>query len=210
MPLHKLIPKGYLLVLFRSISVAVRLHTSLTIKRRRHHGQTHILPSICYSFVSLLLSFGVNAADLTVGYQTGIDPSKVPQADGLYEKAIGEKSPGAASIAGQRWSRPSLRVMYTSAISALARLRRRRRATCRLWRLSYRHRSTLLKPWWCATAVASTTPRPDRQNHRHPVRLHLPLQPARRAETLGAEHPASQSGEPATGRNRRCLETRRY
>lgn len=42
-------------------------------------------------FVSLLLSFGVNAADLTVGYQTGIDPSKVPQADGLYEKAIGEK-----------------------------------------------------------------------------------------------------------------------
>ena len=42
-------------------------------------------------FVSLLLSFGVNAADLTVGYQTGVDPSKVPQADGLYEKAIGEK-----------------------------------------------------------------------------------------------------------------------
>ena len=26
-------------------------------------------------FVSLILSFGVNAADLTVGYQTGIDPS---------------------------------------------------------------------------------------------------------------------------------------
>lgn len=31
------------------------------------------------------------AADLTVAYQTGIDPSKVPQASGAYEKAIGEK-----------------------------------------------------------------------------------------------------------------------
>lgn len=31
------------------------------------------------------------AADLTVGYQTGIDPSKVPQADGAYEKATGQK-----------------------------------------------------------------------------------------------------------------------
>lgn len=31
------------------------------------------------------------AADLTVGYQTGIDPSKVPQADGAYEQAIGAK-----------------------------------------------------------------------------------------------------------------------
>ncbi|MGY2402639.1 taurine ABC transporter substrate-binding protein [Pseudomonas sp. SDO5271_S396] len=41
-------------------------------------------------FVSLILSFGVQAAGLTVGYQTGIDPSKVPQADGLYEKTLGE------------------------------------------------------------------------------------------------------------------------
>lgn len=31
------------------------------------------------------------AAELTVGYQTGVDPSKVPQADGAYEQAIGEK-----------------------------------------------------------------------------------------------------------------------
>ena len=42
-------------------------------------------------FVSLMISFAVQAADLTVGYQTGIDPSKVSQADGLYEKVIGEK-----------------------------------------------------------------------------------------------------------------------
>lgn len=42
-------------------------------------------------FVSLILSFGVQAANLTIRYQTGIDPSKAPQADGLYEKAIGEK-----------------------------------------------------------------------------------------------------------------------
>ncbi|MBF8003899.1 taurine ABC transporter substrate-binding protein [Pseudomonas brenneri] len=41
--------------------------------------------------LSLTISFGVQAANLTVGYQTGIDPSKVPQADGLYEQAIGEK-----------------------------------------------------------------------------------------------------------------------
>ncbi|MCU1723313.1 taurine ABC transporter substrate-binding protein [Pseudomonas sp. 5P_5.1_Bac1] len=32
-----------------------------------------------------------HAAAITVGYQTGIDPSKVPQADGAYEQAIGEK-----------------------------------------------------------------------------------------------------------------------
>ncbi len=41
--------------------------------------------------VSALFSFSAHAAGLTVGYQTGIDPSKVPQADGVYEKTIGEK-----------------------------------------------------------------------------------------------------------------------
>ena len=41
--------------------------------------------------LSLTLSFGVQAANLTIGYQTGVDPSKVPQADGVYEQAIGEK-----------------------------------------------------------------------------------------------------------------------
>jgi len=34
---------------------------------------------------------GAAQADITLGYQTGIDPTKVPQADGTYEKAIGEK-----------------------------------------------------------------------------------------------------------------------
>lgn len=38
-----------------------------------------------------LMAFNVQAAPLIVGYQTGVDPSKVPQADGVYEKAIGEK-----------------------------------------------------------------------------------------------------------------------
>ncbi|MGF6592426.1 taurine ABC transporter substrate-binding protein [Pseudomonas sp. 2835] len=37
------------------------------------------------------ITFVAQAADLTIGYQTGIDPSKVPQADGAYEQAIGEK-----------------------------------------------------------------------------------------------------------------------
>ena len=31
------------------------------------------------------------AADLTIAYQTGIDPTKVAQADGAYEQAIGQK-----------------------------------------------------------------------------------------------------------------------
>lgn len=45
-----------------------------------------------YTFLALAgLSFTTQAAGLTVGYQTGVDPSKVPQADGAYEQAIGEK-----------------------------------------------------------------------------------------------------------------------
>lgn len=47
---------------------------------------------------SLVLAIGVAAlagqalaADLVVGYQTGVDPSKVAQADGLYDKALGQK-----------------------------------------------------------------------------------------------------------------------
>ena len=37
------------------------------------------------------LSFGAQAADLTIGYITGIDPTKLAQAEGSYDKAIGEK-----------------------------------------------------------------------------------------------------------------------
>ena len=37
------------------------------------------------------MTLTVQAADLTIGYQTGIDPSKVPQADGVYEKTLGQK-----------------------------------------------------------------------------------------------------------------------
>lgn len=41
--------------------------------------------------LSLAVLGGVaQAADITIGYQTGIDPTKVPQADGAYEKAIGQ------------------------------------------------------------------------------------------------------------------------
>lgn len=36
------------------------------------------------------LGFAAQAADITIGYQTGIDPTKVAQADGTYEKAIGQ------------------------------------------------------------------------------------------------------------------------
>ena len=37
------------------------------------------------------LSFGAQAADVTIGYITGIDPTKLAQAEGSYEKAIGQK-----------------------------------------------------------------------------------------------------------------------
>ncbi|AMB86404.1 taurine ABC transporter substrate-binding protein [Pseudomonas agarici] len=37
------------------------------------------------------ISLSVHAADLTIGYITGIDPTKVPIADGTFDKVIGEK-----------------------------------------------------------------------------------------------------------------------
>ena len=52
------------------------------------------LPALRQLFVATLLAgaaFMAQAADLTIGYQTGVDPSKVPQADGTYEKATGQK-----------------------------------------------------------------------------------------------------------------------
>lgn len=55
----------------------------MTIKR----ALSGSIVTVC---VSLAFSFSAQAANLTVGYQTGIDPSKVPQADGLYEKTIGQ------------------------------------------------------------------------------------------------------------------------
>lgn len=52
------------------------------------------LPTLRQLFVATLLAgltWTAQAADLTIGYQTGVDPSKVPQADGEYEKATGQK-----------------------------------------------------------------------------------------------------------------------
>src|SRR5471030_2471778 len=37
------------------------------------------------------ISLSAHAADLTIGYITGIDPTKLPIADGTFDKAIGEK-----------------------------------------------------------------------------------------------------------------------
>ncbi|MCP1442797.1 ABC-type taurine transport system substrate-binding protein [Pseudomonas sp. GGS8] len=42
-------------------------------------------------YVSILFSLSTQAATLTFGYQTGVAPRKVPQADGDYEKTIGHK-----------------------------------------------------------------------------------------------------------------------
>lgn len=49
-------------------------------------------PSLTALFVSLAFASGIALAeDVTIAYQTGIDPSKVPQANGEYEKATGSK-----------------------------------------------------------------------------------------------------------------------
>jgi taurine transport system substrate-binding protein len=50
-------------------------------------------PTLRHLFVATLLAgltWTAQAADVTIGYQTGVDPSKVPQADGAYEKATGQ------------------------------------------------------------------------------------------------------------------------
>lgn len=110
-------------------------------------------------FVSLILSFGVKAADLTIGYQTGIDPSKVPQADGLYEKAIGEK------IAWRRFnSGPEVVTAIASGDVQIGNLGsspspQRHHAIYPSLRSSYRPRSIVLKHWWCVTAAILTHPR---------------------------------------------------
>jgi len=44
-----------------------------------------------YALALTSITFVAQADELTVGYQTGIDPSKVSQADGAYVQAIGEK-----------------------------------------------------------------------------------------------------------------------
>ncbi|MBD1597750.1 taurine ABC transporter substrate-binding protein [Pseudomonas typographi] len=52
------------------------------------------LPTTRRLFTAVLLAgaaWHAQAADLTVGFQTGVDPSKVPQADGAYEKATGQR-----------------------------------------------------------------------------------------------------------------------
>ncbi|MGC0155756.1 taurine ABC transporter substrate-binding protein [Chromobacterium vaccinii] len=41
--------------------------------------------------LSLAAGFAAAADAVTVGYQTGIDPTKIPQADGVYEKATGSR-----------------------------------------------------------------------------------------------------------------------
>lgn len=42
-------------------------------------------------FTMAMAASAVNAAEVTVGYQTGIEPAKAALADGLYEKATGAK-----------------------------------------------------------------------------------------------------------------------
>lgn len=49
-------------------------------------------PTLTALFVSLAFASGIALAeDVTIAYQTGVDPSKVPQANGEYEKATGAK-----------------------------------------------------------------------------------------------------------------------
>jgi len=47
--------------------------------------------SLIAAFALAALALNAQADHLTVAYQTSIDPSKVPQADGAYDRAVGEK-----------------------------------------------------------------------------------------------------------------------
>lgn len=45
------------------------------------------------SFTVLMGMSGLtNARSIVIGYQTNIEPAKVAQADGVYDKAIGQKA----------------------------------------------------------------------------------------------------------------------
>jgi len=46
---------------------------------------------IVLALSALALSLSAQAENIVVGYQTGVDPSKVPQAAGTYDKEIGQK-----------------------------------------------------------------------------------------------------------------------
>ncbi|MEH3024125.1 MAG: taurine ABC transporter substrate-binding protein [Pseudomonas oryzihabitans] len=50
-----------------------------------------LITSLVFTVSALALTVQAQAADLVIGYQTGVDPSKVAQADGRYEKAIGQR-----------------------------------------------------------------------------------------------------------------------
>lgn len=45
---------------------------------------------IVLALSALVLSLSAQAETITIGYQTGVDPSKVPQANGTYQKEIGQ------------------------------------------------------------------------------------------------------------------------
>ncbi|KUM42942.1 taurine ABC transporter substrate-binding protein [Pseudomonas sp. EpS/L25] len=49
-----------------------------------------LIKSLVLAVSALALVGPAQAADLVIGYQTGVDPSKVAQADGRYEKAVGQ------------------------------------------------------------------------------------------------------------------------
>ena len=67
----------------------------------------------------------------TIGYQTVVEPSKVPQADGAYEKRPRPRSTGANSIRAPMSSPRLLPARSTSAMSDRARSRRQLAANCR-------------------------------------------------------------------------------
>lgn len=50
---------------------------------------TRFFTRLALATISLIGSTAWAADTITVGYQTGIDPTKIPQADGTYEKATG-------------------------------------------------------------------------------------------------------------------------
>jgi hypothetical protein len=90
-----------------------------------------LIVTVC---VSLVVSSNALAANLTVGYQTGIDPSKVPQAGGLYEKTTGQKLISVVLIAARKWAKFAEVTLDSFATRRCCRIIRRMsvRSLCRI------------------------------------------------------------------------------
>lgn len=138
--------------------------------------------------------------------KTGIDPTKVPQADGTYEKVIGEKldwrrfNSGPEVIAAIASGDVQLGNIGSSPLAA---------ATSRglpivAFIVSAQINSAEALVVRNGGKIRETRG-PGRQDHRHTVRVHLALQPAGRPQALEDRPHESEDRQPQPHRDRRRL-----